>query len=403
MEGEREAFVSSIDSFFVFFFSHFLSKKNNNQKQPYGQLLDNLLGLGESLQLAGAPPDAVVGAAEKLLQVQRGTLRRSTALLREATDYDPSRFVDGGNGENEGPATAAAAAGGGGAGSATDFAAKLARRRRSSSRRSGESGESGGESSGGESENGDDDDSDSAAAEALAVELDPRARDALDELRQQEDRLDELRGFAPGERRRRARGGGAGDDDDEVMEVRGDGGGGGGGGRPGPLAMVVAGDGGAAAAGGGGGGGHHHQNNANALLGGARNARCPLTSRPLAEIAEPVEDERGFGDERAAVERYILTETAKRLGGGRGTRAMAMPPPGSAASAYPADVVQRATSTGVVAPVAGTGHNVSLGALRPARRLLRELAARRARAGGVDEMEGGGAGAGADADIEISE
>lgn len=350
--------------------------------------------------MAGAPHDAVVGAAEKLLRVQRGTLRRSAALLREARDYDPSRFVDGGgnrNGEEDGGPAArgatAAAAGGGGVGSATDFAAKLARRRRSSSRRSG-GGESGGESSGGESENGDG--SDGAAADALAVELDPRARDALAELRQQEDRLDELRGYAPGERHRRALGGDG--DDDEVMEVRG----GDGGGRPGPLAMVDAGDGGAAAA--GGVGGHHHQNT-NALLGGARNARCPLTSKPLAEIADPVEDARGFVYERAAVERYILTETAKRFfgGGGRGTRAMpVLPPPGSSASAYPADVVQRATDAGVVAPVAGTGHNVSLGALRPARRLLRELAARRARAaGGADEMEGGGAGAGAD--IEISE
>ena len=64
----------------------------------------------------------------------------------------------------------------------------------------------------------------------------------------------------------------------------------------------------------------------------------------------------------------------------------------------------------MVAPVAGTNHSVSLGTLRPARRLLRELAARRARAaaggggvGGGDEAGGGGTGAGADADIEISE
>ena len=72
-------------------------------------------------------------------------------------------------------------------------------------------------------------------------------------------------------------------------------GGGGGGVRPG--AMVLHNGGGAsvavaAAGGGGGGAAGHHQNNV--LLGGARNARCPLTSRPLADIADPVEDDRGF-------------------------------------------------------------------------------------------------------------
>ena len=100
------------------------------------------------------------------------------------------------------------------------------------------------------------------------------------------------------------------------------------------------------------------------------------------------------------IEQYILSETAKRVGrvaGGR--RAAAMPQPGSALSAYPADVVQRARETGVVAPVAGTTHNVSLGALRPARRLLRELAARRrvaatAAAGGAGGVGGGGGGGG---------
>jgi hypothetical protein len=82
-----------------------------------------------------------------------------------------------------------------------------------------------------------------------------------------------------------------------------------------------------------------------------------------------------------------------------------MPAPGAAASEYRADVVARATSEGVLAPVAGTNHMVSLGTLRPARRLLRELAARRARAaaagGGGRGEEGAGAGAYADIDISL--
>lgn len=374
---KREAFVQfDRDVSFSLFF--FLTSTHHHQtkniKQTYDQLLENLLSVGESLKLAGAPHDAVVGAAEKLLAVQRGSLRRSTALLLEAQDYNPSRFVAG-DGENEEPAAAAAAAAGG-AGDATDFAAKLSAD--ASGARSGR-GRAGtraarGEASGGGDGGGDcGGDRDGGADEAGA--LGTRARDALADLRQQEDRLNELRGFAPEQqRRRRARG-----DDDEVMEVRGgDAGGGAGAGGAGTMA-------------------------------GARNARCPLTTKLLAEIDDPVEDAGGFVYERAVIEGYVLSETAKRSFGvgRRGGATAAMPAPGAAASEYRADVVVRATSEGVLAPVAGTNHMVSLGTLRPARRLLRELAARRARAaaaggGGWGGRGEEGAGAGAYADIDIS-
>ena len=356
------------------FFSSKPRHTTTKQKQTYDQLLENLLSVGESLKLAGAPHDAVIGAAEKLLAVQRGSLRRSTALLLEAQDYNPSRFVAG-NGENEEPA-AAAAAGAGGAGDATDFAAKLSADAAGgrSGRRRARAREARSEASGcGDGSDDGSDDSVGGADEAEA--LCTRARDALADLRQQEDRLNELRGFAPEQqRRRRARG-----DDDEVMEVRGgDAGGGAGAGRDGTMA-------------------------------GARNARCPLTTKLLAEIDDPVEDAGGFVYERAVIEGYVLSETAKRSfgGGRRGGATAAMPAPGAAASEYRADVVARATSEGVLAPVAGTNHMVSLGTLRPARRLLRELAARRARAaaaggGGWGGRGEEGAGAGAYADIDIS-
>ena len=334
----------------------------------------------------------VVDAAEKLLAVQRGSVARFTALQVEAEKYDPSRFVGGGEAAGAAGAGAAAAApaAAGGAGDATDFKAKLAGGAGGKSGRRGEA----------KNEDGDDSeasrggDSGGAAAEALMCYA---ARTSLAEIREQENRLNELRGFAAEEQQRRR---GGGDDDDEVMEVRGDAAAAGGGGGARPAATA----GGTVAVGRPGGGGGHQQ----ALLGGARNARCPLTSKPLAQITDPVEDASGFVYELAAIESYILSETGRRVGG---RRAGAIPPPGSAVSEYPADVVERATTSGVVAPFAGTSHNVSLGSLEPARRLLWELAAasgrRRARVGGSGVGGGGGGetggGTGAGADVDVLE
>jgi len=379
--------------------STLLQKKNKTTNQTYEDLLSNLLGLGDSLKRAGAPHDAVMDAAEKLVAVQRASLRRSTALRAEAQGYDPSRFVgrsnendnggNGGNGDNEEPG--ATTTGGGGAGDATDFVGKLAaaERSRRGTRRAAE---------GGGEDDDDEEDSevsdDSVAADTPGAGLEQRALDVLNQIREHEYHLHDLRGYAPEQ---------SGRGNDDVMEVRG-----GGGMRPAATTATVGGGTvvvGTAPAGGPGPGaaaGGHNQ----ALLGGARNARCPLTTKLLADISEPVEDQRGFVYERAAIEQYVLSETAKRVGG---RRAGALPPPNSGIEAYPADVVERATSSGVVAPVAGTNHRVALGYLRPARRLLRELAARRAAAGGggggggaFGEGDNGG-GAGADADIDISE
>ena len=200
-------------------FSFSTITKKQNKKQTYDQLLDALLTAGEALKYAGAPHEAVLGATEKLLAVERGALGRSMALLLEARSYDPSRFVEGnGNGGNGESAAAAA----GGAADATDFAARLAgaaagRRSRAARAARGseeeEEEEDSEEASGSGSGGGSGDDNAAATLLAAAGLDDQRTRDALAELRQQEDRLHELRGFAP---ERRRRGG-----DDEVMEVAG--------------------------------------------------------------------------------------------------------------------------------------------------------------------------------------
>jgi hypothetical protein len=98
--------------------------------------------------------------------------------------------------------------------------------------------------------------------------------------------------------------------------------------------------------------------------GGARNARCPITSRPITELEDPVADALGFVYERAAVEDYI----ARRL---------AAPPRAPGRARGPAGTVP--------CPVANTMHAVSAAELKSARALV--AAARRAAAGAGSRRE----------------
>lgn len=82
---------------------------------------------------------------------------------------------------------------------------------------------------------------------------------------------------------------------------------------------------------------------------GPRNAKCPITARPVEEMDDPVEDERGFVYEREAIVQYIGKSKSKDC------------------------------------PVAGTNHKVTVSELKPSR-AAKKL---KQRAAGLGDAYGG--------------
>jgi len=123
-----------------------------------------------------------------------------------------------------------------------------------------------------------------------------------------------------------------------------------------------------------------------------KNARCPLTGKPLADLADPVADPVGYVYERSALDEMFRQQAQRAAAAGGAARRGGGASRGAAAAAAGA-----AADPSIRCPVAGATHVLRPGDLRGVRRELKKAAEAAARA--AAQRAGGGGGGVVDLDL----
>ena len=109
-----------------------------------------------------------------------------------------------------------------------------------------------------------------------------------------------------------------------------------------------------------------------------KNGRCPLTLKPLAELADPVADGVGYVYERAALEAAFAAAAAGPAAGRGGVRSR---------GAQAAAAAAAAADPSIRCPVVGASHLIRPSDLRSVRREIKREAQAASRRGGGEGVD----------------